>query len=117
SRRAIVRLPWTEITGDTGETKPVDYLFSDTWRLRRYQGAFKKERGELQGTVATFDRKLTEQSYGIIALEDGVALLQRGVPSNPEYLQGWLDLRQELLPLINADIDTETKTKVPSLGT
>ncbi|MGD1938155.1 MAG: DUF2079 domain-containing protein [Cyanophyceae cyanobacterium] len=103
SRRAIIRLPWTEVTNDSGETQPVDYLFSDTWRLRRYQSAFKKERGELQGTVAIFDQKLTDQSYGIVALEDGVALLQRGVPSNPDYLQGWLDLRQELLPLINPE--------------
>ena len=103
SRRAIIRLPWTEIIDDSGETKPADYLFSDTWRLRRYQKAFKKERGELQGTVAIFDKKLTDQSYGIVGLEDGAALLQRGVPSNPDYLQGWLDLRQELLPLISPD--------------
>ncbi len=100
SRRAIIRLPWTTITKDNGETQPVDYLFSDTWRLRRYQAAFKKERGELEGTVRIFDQAITDQSYGIIALEDGVALLQRGVPSDPIALQGWLNLRQELLPLI-----------------
>jgi uncharacterized membrane protein len=102
SRRAIVRLPWHEVLKDGGEVQAVDYLLADTWHLRRYLKAFRKEWIELAESMPLFDQSLTNGSYGVVALEDGVVLFQRGVPSDPEVLPRWMALREELIPLIQA---------------
>lgn len=102
SRRAIIRLPWYEYRGDDRQIHPVDYLFADLWRTSQYQVAFKSERNEFRNSTVLFDQKTAAGEYGVIGVEDGVALLQRGVPSDPAAAAAWLALRAELQPILEA---------------
>ncbi|MFG3817192.1 DUF2079 domain-containing protein [Limnothrix redekei] len=100
SRRAIIRLPWTEIRRDDQQVYSADYLVADTWHLARYQVAFSKERGELREFVPLVDRTLAQGQYGVQMVEDGVVLLKLNTPSDPAALAAWNQRRSELLPLI-----------------
>jgi uncharacterized membrane protein len=96
SRREIIRLPALALKTDQGQIVEMDYLVADLWRLQQYQAAFRDDRNNLRGLIATLDQILSQSRYGILAVQDGVVLLQRAVSSNPEALNAWVHLRQEL---------------------
>ncbi|MEB3181977.1 MAG: DUF2079 domain-containing protein [Nostocaceae cyanobacterium] len=96
TRREIMRLPALQIRDDTGTILDVDYVFADLWQLQQYQKAFKSERERLRKNLALIDKILVEKQYGIIAIQDGVVLLQKQVDSQPQAITSWLNLRKVL---------------------
>jgi uncharacterized membrane protein len=100
SRRELIRVPQNRFIDEQGQVIPVDYMVADIWRLKIYQAAFRNELRTLQITVPAIDQTIAEGKYGVVKMEDGVILLQRGVPSNPQALSNWLAFRQELLPIL-----------------
>ncbi len=88
SRREIVRFPAIRLRDDVGEAIAVDYGIVDLWQLQQYGAAFEDDANRLRQMVPRVDR-LTQRAYGLVAFEDGVALLQRGVPSQPEAIAHW----------------------------
>ncbi|ELR98343.1 DUF2079 domain-containing protein [Gloeocapsa sp. PCC 73106] len=90
-RRAIIRLPAYELVDDTGEKIKVDYLVADLWRLAQYQVAFTAFGEQLQNINVLIEEVTSNQEYGIVALNDGVILLQKGIESDPEALNAWLN--------------------------
>jgi uncharacterized membrane protein len=107
SRRELIRVPQNRFINEQGQVIPVDYMVADIWRLKIYQAAFRNELRMLLITVPAIDQNIAEGKYGVVKMEDGVILLQRGVPSNPQALSSWLAFRQELLPIL------EGKTPFP----
>lgn len=97
NRRAIFRLPLLQFRNDQGQLEDIEYLVADLWRHYQYIPAFKDDRGRLLDVVNTFDRRLADNSYGLIAMQDGVAMMRRGASSSPEALQQWNSYRQEVL--------------------
>jgi hypothetical protein len=101
SRRAIIRWPALQIRNDAKKVVQVDYAIADLWQLQQYQVAFKQDRQLLQDSVATIERLFHNGEYGIIAFQDGVILMQKGVTSIPEATAAWLASRQQLTPVLN----------------
>jgi hypothetical protein len=99
-RRAILRLAFLQFRNDQQQVVDVDYILADLWQLEQYQVAFSFERRQFQEVVATLDRVLQDNKYGIQGLEDGVILLQRGQPSKPELVSEWAQLRQNYEPIL-----------------
>jgi Predicted membrane protein (DUF2079) len=95
TRRTLVRLPLMQVRDEQGVVNSVEYLIADLWRLKVYARAFRTERNRLEGVIPLFDRLLADSSYGILQFADGVTLLQKGVPSNPEALAAWQRHRGE----------------------
>ncbi len=94
SRRAIVRLPALKIQNDRSEVVDIDYALADLWQLQQYQAAFKGDRQLLhQQLIPLIDRIVGQGDYGIQDVQDGVVLLQKGVPSKPQAMSSWLQLR------------------------
>jgi hypothetical protein len=52
--------------------------------------------------VPVIDQVLEQGKYGMIDVEDGVLLLQKGVPSQPKAKSDWLKLREELQPVLQS---------------
>lgn len=96
SRRAIIRLPSLQIQNDAGQVVEVDYGLADFWQLEKYQVAFEEDRSRLLRILPVMDQIVAQNRYGILAVRDGVVLFQRGVPSQPEALVAWQQLRQHL---------------------
>ena len=99
-RRAILRLPLLSFIDDQGQTRDVDYIMADLWRLERYQVAFKRDRRKLAEYSTQLNDLLNSGRYGILEFRDGVVLLQQGVPSNEQALQGWQQFWTEIQPII-----------------
>lgn len=97
-RREIVRLPGLALRNDAGEVINVDYAIADLWRLREYQIAFDEDRELAQTLVNLIDAVTQQQQYGIIGCNNGIVLLQKGVPSDPEALAQWSIFRPTLAP-------------------
>ena len=93
-RREIIRLPSLELKDDREEVIKVDYAIADLWRLHRYSVAFGDN---LLRAIATLIERVTENGeYGITGFNNGVILLQRGVPSHGEAIAAWSVFRQEI---------------------
>lgn len=103
-RREVLRMPFLEVRNDQNQVIPVDYVIADLWQLQQYQVAFKAEREQIQAFVPLIDRWIKEGRYGLIGLEDGVVLMQRGVASRPELLTAWNSLQQEYQPLLKPSV-------------
>lgn len=103
NRRALLRSPFIEYRDDDQLVKEVDYIVADLWQLNQYQIAFREERGALHELLPRIDWWMQERNYGIQTIQDGVILLQRGLPTTPELLQSWktlqADSRSTLKPL------------------
>lgn len=95
SRRAIVRFPAVQIRDDQGQVSETDYWVADFWQIQRYQIAFKEDQSALAQTLPLFDRALSTQQYGLLAVQDGVVLLGKGLPSRPELQPQWQSLRSQ----------------------
>lgn len=95
TRRAILRVPFIEYRDDDQQVKPVDYILVDLWQLREYQPAFREERGYLADLLPRIDYWMQERNYGLQAIQDGVVLLQRGVPSQSDLVPVWKKLQTD----------------------
>ncbi|MDX2242878.1 MAG: DUF2079 domain-containing protein [Leptolyngbyaceae cyanobacterium bins.302] len=95
TRRAILRVPFIEYRDDDQQVKPVDYILVDLWQLQQYQTAFREERRYLNDLLPRIDFWMQEKNYGILAIQDGAVLLQRGVVSPPELIETWRQLQKE----------------------
>jgi len=87
-RREVIRLPALAIRTDAGTVENVEYAIADLWRLERYRVAFDHDRALLEANAQRI-AEMAAGDYGIIGFENGLVLLQRGVPSEPEALAGW----------------------------
>ena len=98
-RRALLRLPQMQLKDDRGQINTVDYLVADLRHLQVYQVAFKEDRLRLQAILDLVDSQLAQTHYGIMQLQDGVLLLVKGQPSNPDASARWQLLRPTLRSL------------------
>ncbi len=97
SRRAIVRLPVTQIRNDQGLVSPMDYLVADFWQMQTYRVAFKEDRTALARILPVIEQALT-QGYGLVDCQEGVVLLGRSLVNNPEAMDRWQLFRKDLTP-------------------
>jgi uncharacterized membrane protein len=95
SRRAIIRLPALQIRDDRNQIIQIEYAVADLWQLQEYQKAFKDARSSFATIVPVLDKLVATREYGVLQVEDGVVLLQKGQPSNAEALSEWQKLRSE----------------------
>ena len=96
SRREIIRLPDLKLRNDQGKVIKVEYCIADLWQLERYQVAFKEERSQLRNLVTLINKLTRKNDYGIVGFQDGVILLKKGVASNPQSNEEWLEFRQKI---------------------
>ena len=99
-RRAILRLPIISFIDDQGQSRDVDYIIADLWRLNRYQVAFKRAGTKLADYSTQFTDLLDSGRYGILEFRDGILLLRQSVPSNAQALQDWQQYLIEIQPTI-----------------
>ncbi|WAL59657.1 DUF2079 domain-containing protein [Thermocoleostomius sinensis] len=104
NRREVLRFPRLRLRNDQNKTVRMQYAIADLWYLQQYEPAFADYRQSLVVAIEQVDRILDRQ-YGLIALNDGVLLLQDKTPSNPEVLNNWLTYRQELQQAIEAHLN------------
>ena len=95
-RRGLLELAFTKLQDDQGQVVAVDYIAADFWKLQRPQGLPTFERTRLDQALAACDRALSESTYGVLAVEDGIVLLQKGVRSRPEVIEDWTQFRRSL---------------------
>jgi uncharacterized membrane protein len=95
-RREVLRMPFLQVRNDQNQVVEVECILADLWQLQHYQVAFLLEREHLRQILPLLDRLMSQNQYGIQALEDGVVLLQKGAASKPELLEPWNALRLEL---------------------
>jgi len=88
-RRAVLRMPLTGYLDETGTPQAVEYIAADFKRLRIYQRAFSRDRDRYTTFLPFINSLIDTGQYGLIAARDGVILLQRSTPSNPEALADW----------------------------
>ncbi|OCQ97876.1 hypothetical protein BCD67_01725 [Oscillatoriales cyanobacterium USR001] len=100
SRREILRLPRLELRNDAREVVKMEYVIADMWQLQQYQTAFKRERGQLRAIAPLIDLLSNSGEYGIIAFQDGVILMKKGIPSESEAVTSWKSFRQEIEPIL-----------------
>ncbi|MBW4538382.1 MAG: DUF2079 domain-containing protein [Myxacorys chilensis ATA2-1-KO14] len=96
TRRAVVRLPRVELYDDRGEKISVDYAIADIWQLAEYSKAFPDSRAALSTTVPQIEKLLAEDKYGLLQVEDGVVLLAKSQPSDPQALNQWALLLNQI---------------------
>ncbi|PZV17589.1 MAG: hypothetical protein DCF22_03330 [Leptolyngbya sp.] len=97
TRRKIIRFPTLQLKDERGQVDLMEYAVADLWRLDQYQRLFNAEYHHLTRIIAVMDEVLAQKTYGLVKLQDGVVLLQKGAPSEPALLTNWAPLRQELL--------------------
>ena len=98
-RREVIRLNGIQLINDQQEVTTVDYVMADLWRLKRYQSAFKGDRGKLKSYTQTIQKLLNNQEFGLIDFKNGVVLLQQGVKSKEELLPLWNNFYEEIQQL------------------
>ncbi|MBV8885905.1 MAG: DUF2079 domain-containing protein, partial [Chroococcidiopsidaceae cyanobacterium CP_BM_RX_35] len=97
SRSEIIRFPALLLQRERGDIVEVDYALVDLWRMQHYQAAFKDERQKLKDYVPLIDQLIAQGKYGIVGVQDGVVLLQKGITSTPETNRDWLKLRSKII--------------------
>jgi len=88
-RRAVLRMPMIDYQDDAGRPQTVEYVTADFWRLRRYQVAFGRDRDRYDTFVPFINSLIDSGQYGLINSRDGLVLLQRNTPSDPQALTDW----------------------------
>ena len=99
-RREIIRLPGLEIRGDTRQVNSVDYLVADLWRMERYQKVFSSYRRDLQAIAPLLVQVVQNDRYGVVGFQQGVVLLEKNKPSNPEALEAWNAYISKIDPIL-----------------
>jgi hypothetical protein len=102
SRREIIRLPVLQLRNEQEKIIDVDYALVDMWLLQQHKFVSDIDRDRLKAAVPVIDQVLEQGKYGMIDVEDGVLLLQKGVPSQPKAKSDWLKLREELQPVLQS---------------
>lgn len=97
SRQEITRPPQLALKDENGRIEEVDYVIADLWRMERYMPIFKPDRDRLRTMIPLLDGLIQTQTYGVLALQDKIILLQKGAGSNPAALAAWNPTKQELL--------------------
>lgn len=103
-RREIIRFPSLQLRNDERQVVSVDYAIADLWQLKRYQVAFKEDRQNLKAMVPVIDQVTNNGEYGITSFKEGVILMQKGTPSNPEAMASWLEFKKQLLPILQQPV-------------
>jgi uncharacterized membrane protein len=88
-RREALRFPAVQLQTDEGRVMRVNYAIADLWQFQQYQSVYPWEREQLEQSVKGIAQLLESDRYGLIAFEDGVALLQRRASSNPSAIGEW----------------------------
>lgn len=96
SRREILRFPDLTLQNDAQAVVMMDYVILDLWQLQQYQPAFADDRTRLSQWIPLINQLIEQGTYGAIACQDGILLMQHQTPSTPEALDRWNALRQEL---------------------
>lgn len=89
SRREIIRFPAVRLRNDAGEAIAVEYAIVDLWQLQQYGAAFADDADRLRRLAPRIEQLIGQPRYGLAAFEDGVALLERGAPSQTVALDRW----------------------------
>lgn len=97
SRRQVLRFPLYQLINDQGQLVAMDYIIADLWQLQRYQVAFSGDRDALRAIVETTERLTSTQEYGIVRFANGLLLMRRGFPSDPNAMKAWEEFRQEVI--------------------
>lgn len=97
SRRQVLRFPLYQLINDQGQLVAMDYIIADLWQLQRYQVAFSGDRDALRAIVETTDSLTSTQEYGILQFDNGLLLMRRGFPSDPNAMEAWGEFRQEVI--------------------
>lgn len=113
NRREALRFPMVRLRNDDGKTVRVEYAIADLWYLEQYQVAFEDYRKSLRLNVARVTDLLNKQ-YGLIDFQDGVALLQRRVKSDPTALANWNVYLQQLTPILESASTASTSPDLNS---
>jgi len=96
NRREVLRYPATKLKNDAREVIQVEYAIADLWYPQQFQVAFVDERKSLIGQTNRISRWIEKEVYGLIDLQDGVALLRAGVPNDLEAIARWNAFKQEV---------------------
>ena len=96
SRRSIIRLPSLQVRDDRDQIISVDYAVADLWQMQEYQKAFADSKSDLRSTLPTLEKISVDGTYGVLDVQDGVVLMQRGASSNPSALAAWQTLKAEM---------------------
>jgi uncharacterized membrane protein len=92
-RRKVLRFPMLKLRDDQQQEVWMQYAIADLWYLKESGVAFADYQKTLEfnekAIARMLRRRLDGERYGMIGFEDGVALLQRGVKSEPQALAAW----------------------------
>jgi len=100
SRREVLRLPALRLQTDQLGIIWVEYAIADLWQLATYAPAFHNDWNTLVDLVQLIDRVTMAGDYGLVEVNDGVVLLQRGKPSDPQAVANWQAFHQSIVPLL-----------------
>ncbi len=94
-REVLVRFPrsWRYLDRQE-QARAVDWLAADLEILSRHLSVSRGDRVELALSLDRVDE--LSGTYGMVALEDGVLLLQRGASDDPAVRRTWADQRSQL---------------------
>ncbi|MBD2092933.1 DUF2079 domain-containing protein [Microcoleus sp. FACHB-1515] len=95
-RRAIIRFPALNYRNDQRQDVSVEYAIADLWQLQQYGVAFDRDQELLEASLRLIPRFMRQQQYGIVGFSDGVVVLQKDRPSNPEARAAWQAFRKAL---------------------
>ncbi len=102
SRQEIIEManeysPSVMLQNNRKEIVEVEYILADLWHLQRYQVVMKPDRKKLQSLVPFINKLIVQGKYGVLYVQDGIVLLQKGTASAPQALTDWLKLNSELM--------------------
>ncbi|MGL6135803.1 MAG: DUF2079 domain-containing protein, partial [Planktothrix sp.] len=89
SRREVLRFPLYQLRNDAGEVISVDYILADLWQLKKYGIAFSGDRDAFKAITERIEQLTANKEYGIIDFRDGVILMKKAVPSEPEAVKNY----------------------------
>jgi uncharacterized membrane protein len=96
NRRELLLFPMMQLRNDEHQPVWLDYAIVDLWGFAQYQTVFDDDRDRLRRAIQNIQRLVNQENYGLIDYQDGVVLLQRDRPSNPEARRQLRTYRQEL---------------------
>lgn len=99
-RREMLDFPKLELMNDAKEKIMVEYAIADLRQLQQYQAGFGDDRDRLRRMVPEIERLISEGNYGLIACRDGIVLMQKAKPSDPEALSAWTAFQAEIEPIL-----------------
>jgi len=89
SRREALRFPGTQLRNDAQQVIQVEYAVVDMWYPLQFSPAFDGEGRAVIKMKRQLQEWLAQKAYGLVDFQNGVALLQRGKPSNSAAIANW----------------------------